>query len=227
MGPRSTGGGAGAATGLPAGAHHAGAATLLHGLLPAWLQIIGVVLFALIAASHVRHVLHSDGQRRSWHACHVLMALSMIFMYAPTLAGDVLGITTFWRAVLASAGLLAALWALWGNSGAINPVWLLTALDLGVMFFMWSAPASRTAVTVLVTLYLLMDAVLWAVDAHRVMERAPSLLRWLPVAGSSGATTFALPAAVARADALLGDLDIGPSMVVMSLGMAYMVAAMS
>ena len=195
-------------------------------LLPGWLQILGVVGFAVIAVAHLRHLLHTDGQRRPWHACHVLMAVSMIFMYAPSLAGAVPGSTTFWRGTLAAAGLLAGLWALWGGGGRINPLWLLTSLDLGVMLYMWSPGPSGAAVALAVTLYLLLDAGLWALDAHRAFERAPSpLLRWLPVASPGGAT-LALPAVAARADALVGELDIGPSMVAMSLGTAYMVLAM-
>jgi hypothetical protein len=192
------------------------------GLLPFWLALAGAVLFGLVALSHLRHMAQTDGQRRPWHACHVLMALSMICMEAPMSATRLPELAVAWRIALAGAGLLAALWAVWGTSGAPNPVWLLTALDLGAMLYLWSPGPSGPAISAAVTLYLLADAGMWAFDSHRRWEREPSLLRWLPMGNSPGASV-ALPAGVARVDRLLGDLDISPSMVLMSLAMAAMV----
>lgn len=198
--------------------------TGMDGLLPVWLALLGAVVFAVIALSHLRHMIQTDGQRRPWHASHVLMAVSMACMYAPGSAGHSSGLVAFWRVALAAAGVLAALWAVWGASGAVNPLWLLTALDLGAMLYMWSPEPSGPAAAVLVTLYLLGDAAMWTFDAHRSFAREPTLLRWLPV-GDAGGGRLALPAVAARANTLLGDLDISPSMVVMSLGMVYMLVA--
>jgi hypothetical protein len=195
------------------------------GLLPPWLALLGAVVFAVVALSHGRHLLRTAGQRRPWHACHVLMAVAMVFMYAAGAGGVGPGIAAFWRLALAAAGVLAVLWALWGGAETVNPVWLLTALDLGAMLFMWSPRTSGGAAGALVVFYLLGDAVLWACDAHRSLERGPTLLRWLPVGDPAGASP-ALASGVARTDGLLGDLDVSPSMVLMSLGMAYMVLAM-
>jgi hypothetical protein len=194
-------------------------------LLPAWLDLLGAVLFVLIAASHLRHLVQTDGQRRPWHACHVLMAVSMASMYASGVIGAGPGVVAFWRVAIATAGVLAVLWAWWGGTDTVNPVWLLTALDLGAMSYMWSPGSSGTVAAVLVLLYLLGDGAMWTLDAHRSFERAPSLLRWLPLGDASGGTV-ALGGVGARAEALLGDRDISPSMVLMSLGMAYMVLAM-
>ena len=196
-----------------------------HGDLPVWLELLGAVVFGLITLSHLRHMAQTDGQRRPWHACHVLMALAMTFMYAPGVSDHLPGVAAVLRATLAAAALLAILWAFWGAAQSINPVWLLTALDLGAMLAMFSPQPPGRALGSLVVLYLLADAVMWAVDAHRSFERAPSLLRWLPAGAPRGAT-LAVPALAARADALLGDLDISPSMVLMSLGMAGMVLSM-
>ena len=197
----------------------------MHGLLPVWLELLGVVGFGLIALSHLRHMIQTDGQRRPWHACHVVMATAMAFMYAPGAAAHLLGVTAVWRVVLAAAGLLAALWAFWGASERVNPVWLLTALDLGAMLFMFS-PHPRGVISATVVLYLLADTAMWTLDAHRGLEREPSLLAWLPLGDPSGGT-LAVDTGEVRAGSLLGELDISASMVLMSLGMAYMVLAMA
>jgi hypothetical protein len=197
----------------------------LHGLLPIWLELLGAVLFGAIALSHLRHMVQTAGQRRPWHACHVLMAVAMACMYAPGHGTHLPAVPGLWRVALAAAGLLAAAWAWWGAAESLNPVWLLTALDLGAMLYMWSPGPSSRAASALVMLYLLGDAVMWTLDVHRSLERQPSLLRWLPLADPRGGT-LATAVLDARAGALLGDLDISPSMVVMSLGMAYMLLAM-
>lgn len=194
------------------------------GLSPAWLEMVSAIVFATVVLSHLRHMAQTDGQRRPWHACHVLMALSMICMYLPVLATHpAVGLAC--RVTLAAAGLLAAGWAIWGASGSVNPVWLLTALDLGVMLYMWSGtPSGATAAgaAAVLLVYLMANAGLWTLDAHRCLEREPWLMRWLP-AGDPRGQAVALPVGAGRASALLGDLDISASMVLMSLGMAYMV----
>jgi hypothetical protein len=191
------------------------------GLLPFWPALLTAVLFALVALSHLRHMAQADGQRRPWHACHVLLALSMICMEVPVSAARLPEVAVAWRVALAVAGLLAAAWSVWGASGSLNPVWLLTALDMGAMLYLWSPHPAGTAVSATVALYLLVNAGVWTFDAHRRWEREPSLLRWLPMGDAQGGAVT-LPAVVLRADTLLGDLDISPSMILMSLGMAAM-----
>jgi hypothetical protein len=184
------------------------------------------VVFAAIALAHLRHMVRTDGQRRPWHASHVLMAAGMAFMYAPGATDHLPGLAAVVRMALAAAGLLAGAWAIWGAAGAVNPVWLLTALDCGAMLFMWSPEPSARAVSWLVLAYLLGDAAMWTVDAYRRFEGERSLLRWLPVGDLGGAGAIGLARISAPGAGLLGDLDIGPSMALMSLGMAYMLVVM-
>jgi hypothetical protein len=209
-------------THLPSGLRSAQAS----GLLPAWLGLLATVAFAIVALSHLRHMATTDGQRRPWHACHVVMAASMALMYAPGVTDHLTELVLICRVALLAAGLMAGLWALWGASGSLNPVWLLTALDLGAMLFMWSPPSHNRAVSWLVLVYLLGDAGMWMLDAYRRFEGERSILRWLPVGELGGSGTVGLHRVTATGAGLLGDLDISPSMVVMSLGMAYMLVVM-
>ena len=66
--------------GMPTG--H-GVATHMLNLLPLWMGVAWTAAFLAVAASHLRHMAATTGQRRPWHSCHVLMAVGMAFMYAP------------------------------------------------------------------------------------------------------------------------------------------------
>ena len=52
--------------------------------LPTWLRVVGEVVFAVIVAVHLWHLRASAGRERAWHTGHVLMALGMMDMFAPT-----------------------------------------------------------------------------------------------------------------------------------------------
>lgn len=192
-----------------------------------WLGIGGAAMFVVIAASHLRHLIKTTDERRSWHACHVLMAIGMAFMYAPA-SIDSLGVPgTFWRLVFATAGVLAVFWALGGTDRALSPIWLLTAVDLAAMFYMWSAHAF-VALSWLLVAYFVVEAAMWALDAYRQLDGGTPSLGWrmLPQESGSGALTAPAAAATTASRSLIGELDIGVSMFAMALGMAYMLAAM-
>jgi Domain of unknown function (DUF5134) len=194
------------------------------GLVPEWLGIAGAVVFLAIAASHLHHLVTSAGQRRPWHACHVLIAAGMACMYAPA-AIDPLGIPAgFWRIVFALACVLAALWSISGAERTPVIMWLLTAVDLGAMVCMWMPGVSASLCWAL-AVYLGIQASLWAVDAHRRVDGGPPLVSWSAL--SAAPAGLSLPAAITRPQSLLGDVDISVSMVAMSIGMAWMFAAMA
>jgi hypothetical protein len=195
----------------------------MPGLLPEWLGIVGAAIFVMIAASHLRHLVTADGQRRPWHACHVLIAVGMAFMYAPS-AIDPLGIPAgFWQVVFAVACVLAALWSMGGAQRAPTLMWLLTAIDLGAMACMWTPNVSASLCWALVV-YLGAQASLWALDAYRRVDGAAPVINFSAL--SAAPAGMSLPVA-ARAESLLGDVDISVSMVLMSVGMAWMFAAIA
>jgi hypothetical protein len=60
--------------------------SLAHGatnILPNWLAVVWTLAFIAIVVIHVRHLRDTRGQQRLWHSTHVLMAVGMVFMYAP------------------------------------------------------------------------------------------------------------------------------------------------
>ena len=79
----------------------------MRSLVSEWLGIAGAAVFVVIAASHLRHLTTATGQRRPWHACHVLIAVGMAFMYAPAAIDPFVIPAGFWRVVFALACVLA------------------------------------------------------------------------------------------------------------------------
>ncbi len=195
-------------------------------LLPQWLELAWTAVFIAVGCSHLRHMAQAGGQRRAWHACHVLMALGMAFMYLPVALLPVAVSASFWPIVFAAAGTMAAFWALGASNSGSTLIWLLTALDLGVMWLMWAGEESRIAPPLvwLAVIYLAVEAGLWLFDGYRQFDGAAGLLNWRVLATDSG--ELVLADAVAQPAGLLGDLDITVSMALMASGMAYMVVAM-
>jgi hypothetical protein len=200
----------------------------IHPAVPVWLGIVGAVMFLGIAASHLRHLANTEGQRRAWHACHVLIAVGMASMYSSAAITSLTVPAVFWKLVFAGAGVLTAVWAVNETGRAPTPMWLLTAIDLGAMIYMWSSHAFTEALSWLLVGYFVIDAVLWALDEYRHLDRNTLSISWRMLSPASGGTTIAAPAVGVRSasQSLIGELDIGLSMVAMALGMAYMLAAM-
>jgi Domain of unknown function (DUF5134) len=214
----------------PVSAHSAmsGMAMGHSAAVPEWLGVAAAAMFVVVAASHLRHLIKTAGERRSWHACHVLMAAGMGFMYA-SVSIDSLGVpTAFWRLAFAAAGILAALWALGTASRAPSPIWLLTSIDLGAMFYMWSAHTFVAPLSWLLVAYFVLAAAMWALDAYRQLDNGTPSVSWrmLPQESASGALTVPVRAVATTSHSLIGELDIGVSMFAMALGMAYMLAVM-
>jgi hypothetical protein len=195
-------------------------------LVPEWLGALGAAMFVAIAAAHLRHMARTGGQRRSWHGCHVLIAAGMAFMYAPA-ALDPLGVpAAFWRLIFATAGILAALWALGGVGRVATLIWLLTSVDLGAMLYMWSPRSSATPLTWLLVAYFVIQGGMWALDAYRRLDGDTPIVSWNLLWAATPGDALIIPAASGASQSLIGDLDIGISMIAMTLGMAYMFVAM-
>jgi hypothetical protein len=190
-------------------------------ILPSWLAVIWMLAFFVIIAIHARHVLESHGQRRWWHSGHVLMAIGMAVMYAPA-SVDYLDIPAgFWSLAFANGAIAVVLWVIveaFAGKGT-NLLWLLMAFDLGAMAYMWSPSGFQAPITWLLVAYFTVQALLWGTDRIRDFDERTIL---------GGAMTVtpegALSASVA--EPLICFKDLRASMAAMTLGMAYMFAAM-
>jgi hypothetical protein len=190
-------------------------------ILPNWLAVIWMLVFFAVIAIHARHVLQSEGQRRWWHSGHVLMAIGMAFMYAPS-SVDSLDIPAgFWSLAFANAAIVILLWLLvqaFEGRGA-NMLWLVMAFDLAAMAYMWSPTGFQAPITWLLVAYFAAQALLWGTDRMRDYDE-----RTIFGGGVSVTPDGALAASVA--EPLICFKDLRASMAAMTLGMAYMFAAM-
>jgi hypothetical protein len=190
-------------------------------ILPGWLAVLWTLAFFVIIAIHARHVLQSEGQRRWWHSGHVFMAIGMAFMYAPA-SIDSLDIPAgFWSLVFANGAIAILLWVLmqaFAGRGT-NLLWLVMAFDLGGMAYMWSPSGFQAPITWLLVAYFAVQALLWATNRMRDYDE-----RTIFGGGVSVTPDGALAASVA--EPLICFKDLRASMAAMTLGMAYMFAAM-
>jgi hypothetical protein len=194
-------------------------------ILPEWLAIIWTLVFVVIFVIHLRHVLNTHGQRRLWHSGHVLMAAGMTFMFAPTSIDHFNIPVTFWQLAFANAAAAVLAWILIQvlSGRAVNLLWLVIATDLGAMVYMWSANGYVAPITWLLVAYFMLQAVLWATDTFRRLDREHQIPGISGISlGADGTTTISAAAAAP----LVCELDLRATMAAMGLGMAYMFAAM-
>jgi hypothetical protein len=194
-----------------------------HGtdILPSWLAILWTLVFILILAAHGRHVLESQGQRRYWHFGHVLMAVGMAFMFAPQSIDHFNIPAGFWSLAFANAAIAIPLWVIVGAFAGrgTNPLWLLMAVDLGAMAYMWSPSGFQAGITWPLVAYFACQAVLWGTNRMRAFDERTVL-------GGAVAVTADGALVATVAEPLICYKDLRVSMATMTLGMAYMFAAM-
>jgi hypothetical protein len=190
-------------------------------ILPSWLAVLWMLAFFAIIAVHGRHVLESHGQRRFWHSGHVVMAIGMAVMFAPA-SIDYFDIPSgFWSLAFANGAIAVLLWMLVQafDGRGTNLLWLVMALDLGAMAYMWSPSGFQAPITWLLVAYFAAQSLLWVSDRMRDVDHR-TLLR------GSASVTPGGAVAISAAEPLVCFRDLRLSMFVMTLGMAYMFAAM-
>jgi hypothetical protein len=189
-------------------------------ILPNWLAVIWTLVFFVIIATHVRHVVQSEGQRRYWHSGHVAMAIGMAFMFAPASIDHFNVPPGFWSLAFANGAIAIVLWMLvqaFAGRGT-NVLWLLMAFDLGAMAYMWSPAGFQAPITWLLVAYFAVQAVLWGSDRVRDFDERT-------IFGGAVSVTPDGALAASVAEPLICFKDLRVSMAAMTLGMAYMFAA--
>lgn len=190
-------------------------------ILPGWLAVIWTLVFIAIVVIHARHVLDSSGQRRIWHSGHVLMALGMVFMFAPSSIDHFNIPSGFWQLAFANGAILIFAWMLAQALGgrAINVLWLMMAIDLGAMAYMWSPSGFLAPITWMLVAYFGVQSLLWVTNRMRNVDHKTLL-------GGDISLTPGGAVAISAAEPLVCFRDLRVSMFAMTIGMAYMFAAM-
>lgn len=189
-------------------------------ILPDWLAVIWTLVFLVVLVVHARHVMQTHGERRLWHSGHVLMAFGMVFMFAPGSLDHFDIPSGFWPLLFANAAGVVVAWSLAQTLAgqAVNGLWLVLAFDLAAMAYMWSPSGYLAPLTWLLVAYFGVQTVLWLTDGYRRLDRHVSVRG----VGVNPDGTLS----VAAAHRLVCERDLRVSMSVMTLGMAYMFAAM-
>ncbi|HWH10152.1 MAG TPA: DUF5134 domain-containing protein [Solirubrobacteraceae bacterium] len=205
---------------MSAGHAATGAGHASVNILPAWLAIAWTLAFVAILVIHARHVLDSRGPRRYWHSGHVVMALGMIFMFAPASIDHFDIPSGFWQLLFANATGVVLAWILAEalSRQVVNVLWIVIATDLAAMVYMWSPTGFTAPVTWLLVAYFAAQTLLWATDRMRRADELAVGRRFSVGSGGTIAATAAAP--------LVCDRDLRVSVGLMTLGMAYMFAAM-
>ena len=198
--------------------------TVPHGatnILPNWLSVIWTLLFLGVVVIHARHVAETHGERRAWHSGHVLMALGMLFMFAPGSLDHFNIPAGFWQLLFANASGLVVAWMLvqYFSGRAISVLWVVLAFDLAAMVYMWSPSGFVAPITWLLVAYFSVQALLWATDRYRNLDGHA-------IVSGPGTLNPDGTISMSAATSLVCERDLRGSMFVMTLGMAYMLAAM-
>jgi hypothetical protein len=189
-------------------------------ILPSWLAVIWTLLFLVVLVLHARHVAETREGRRWWHSGHVLMALGMVFMFAPASLDHFDIPTGFWQLLFANAAGLVVAWTLaQAVSGrAVNVLWVVMAVDLAAMVYMWSPGGFVAPITWLLVAYFTAQALLWVTNSYRQLDRRA-------IVGGNAVNPDGTMT-MSAVQPLICERDLRGSMFVMTLGMAYMFAAM-
>jgi hypothetical protein len=190
-------------------------------ILPSWLAVIWTLTFIAIVVIHVLHLRDTHGQRRIWHSGHVLMALGMAFMFAPASIDHFNIPSGFWQLAFANGAIAVLAWMLAQalDRRAINVLWLVMVIDLGAMAYMWSPSGFQAPLTWILVAYFGVQSLLWITNRMREVDHKALL-------GGGFSVTPDGAVAMSAAEPLVCFRDLRVSMFAMTLGMAYMFAAM-
>lgn len=191
-------------------------------LLPAWLRLVWVAVFAYVTLSHVGHAAVMPGRRRWWHATHILMAIGMAYMFLP------MGLKTlpamWWETLftVAASAILVWMLAAWLRRRPVDALWFASLLGTGAMVYMFALPgAAVAAVTYALVAYYVAEAAAWAggwfyEDGERRSSPLPLVVGPRP------------PTVPARAQVLARRVpaELRTTLAAMAIGMAYMFVAM-
>jgi len=186
--------------------------------VPAWAGVAWLAVYAVIAGGHLSHLARAGGGERAWHATHVLMAAGMIDMFWPggsMPVGSAAGQAVFAAAAAVAAAGIAVAAARRRPAGRL---WVLSAADLAVMYYMFALSSVRylIAFTVLLAAWQAAEALAWA---SGYLSPAPAAV--LAAGGGGGAVAARRPGSGGHSG-----LAVRVGLAVMSLGMGYMLLAM-
>jgi hypothetical protein len=131
-------------------------------LLPAWVTWLWLIALTAVLVFHCSHFLRMGGQHRWFHASHILMLISMIYMYASMeFSWSWLSATLqAWIFALTSAAILV--WMVYRvvKKQPFSYLWILALIMQAAMFYMW-LPNWIAVLTWILVVYFALETVAW------------------------------------------------------------------
>jgi len=152
----------------------AGMMPMSQGLLPPWVTWLWLVALAAVLVFHCGHVVRMGGQRRWYHASHILMLVSMLYMYASmeftwSWLSSSLQVVVFSMSTAAIAG-----WMVYRlvQRQPFSALWVLALIMQAAMIYMW-LPSWTAALTWTMVVYFGLEALAWL--AGRLVDSRPTM----------------------------------------------------
>ena len=217
-------------------------------LLPLWVTCLWLVALAAVLIFHGGHFVRRGGEHRWFHASHVLMLVSMLYMFASMEFKWTWFPSSWWVVIfgLSTAAILGWMILRIVQRRPFGFLWILALIMQATMIYMWRPPSAWVpALTWTLVVYFGLETVAWLVgrldDSKSTMAVGPGdRAVVVPVGPGSAAAPANLATQPATSVGLLDEpkrkmtvLSLGEdsataraSMAIMAASMAYMFAAM-
>lgn len=138
--------------------------------LPSWLTWTWVLILLGACAVQGRSALLEHGQRRWFHASHLLTTIGMAYMYASVALHTEVIPPRLWRWVFIVTSVAMAVWLVsrYVQRRPVSYVWLLALTMQAAMAYMW-LPTWQPFLTWMLVAYFAAEAVAWPtgwIDDH-------------------------------------------------------------
>ena len=205
-------------------------------LLPLWVTWLWLVALAAVLVLHCGYFVRMGGQHRWFHASHILMLVSMLYMYASMEFKWTWFPSNWWVGIFSVSTAAIVVWMVYRfiQRHPFSFLWVLALIMQAAMIYMW-LPNWAPALTWTLVVYCGLETVAWFAgvlnDSKPALAVGPSSYA---VAGSlnhgstpeRGSLSFGKgdrPVDVPLAHNTMADRV---AMAVMAASMAYMFAAM-
>lgn len=147
-----------------------------QGLLPPWVTWLWLIALTAVLVLHCGHLVRMGGQHRWFHASHILMLVSMLYMYA-MMEFKWTWFPKSWSVTIFSVSTAAILvWMAYRfvQRRPFSVLWVLALIMQAAMIYMWLPPKNWVpALTWALVVYYSIETVAWL--ARALDDSKPSM----------------------------------------------------
>jgi hypothetical protein len=131
-------------------------------LLPAWVTWIWLIALTFVLVFHCSHLVRMGGQHRWFHASHILMIVSMLYMYASMefhwkwLPAALQA----WIFALSTAAIVIWMIYRFAKKQPFSYLWILALIMQAAMVYMW-LPNWIAVLTWILVVYYALETIAW------------------------------------------------------------------